>query len=319
MKRIIVISILSICLGVGLSNLGTDTAWAEEVTEAQEVTEVTRKGFLGENIYATMGLQSGYITGHTKSHTSYPLLGYTGESELEYPLGNFFLGVEGVLGLKNSENGKQDRARLAIGWLTNVGADSGTMKDSDLVNGYLWSYTESDSELKAHIVDVSAIYNFWPLKTISIGPMIGYRYQYFDFNIYNYSGTQLGIPISGSGHVLDYTVKYHISYYGLNSDFLFRDTLWFNSRVAFTYAFANDRDDHLLRQTRYEASCDGPGVLANINANWEFLPNWLLQAGGEYTYIDTEGKQDVFDSGGAYVGQTDAEVTYSAWILKYRF
>lgn len=321
MKRSITISILFICLGIAISNLGTETAWAEEVTEA------TQKGFFGENnIYATMGLRSGGITGYTKYHTSFPVQGYTGESELEFPLGNFFLGLEGILGLKNSENDKQDRARLAIGWLTNVGGDSGTMKDSDWIDGYLWGYTESDSELRAHIVDVSGIYNFWPLETISIGPMIGYRYQYLDFNIYNYTGICEGTPISGSGHVLDYTVKYHIPYWGLNSDLLFRDTFWFNSRVAFTYAFANDRDDHLLTQALREASCDGPGVLANINANWEFLPNCLLQVEGEYTYINADGTQDLSYYGGALAGFTatvDDEITYSAWIisayLKYRF
>jgi len=269
-----------------------------------------------------MGLRSGGITGYTKYHISFS----GGESELEFPLGNFFLGLEGVLGLKNPENDKQDRARLAIGWLTNVGGDSGTMKDSDWSDGYLWGYTESDSELRAHIVDINAIYNFWPLQTISIGPMIGYRYQYFDFNIWNYSGTYYGIPVSGSGHVLDYTVKYYIPYYGLNSDFLFRDTFWFNSRLAFTYAFVNDRDDHLLTQALREASCDGPGVLANINANWEFLTNWLLQVGGEYTYINADGMQDLSYYGGPYAGYTatvDDEITYSAWIisayLKYRF
>ena len=295
-----------------------EAALAEEL----KATKAARKEFL-------MGLRLGGITGHSKYHISFP----GGESELEFPLGNFFLGLEGALVLKNPKNDRQDKARLAIGWLTNVGGDSGTMKDSDWSDGYLWGYTESDSQLRAHIVDVSGIYNFWPLETISIGPMIGYRYQYFDFNIWNYSGTYYGIPVSRSGHVLDYTVKYHIPYYGLNSDFLFRDTFWFNSRVAFSWAFANDRDDHLLRYKLSEASCDGPGVIVNINANWEFLPNWLLQVGGEYTYINAEGEQDQSwygDDPGTAVDETgwaitgiDDKITYSAWIisayLKYKF
>ena len=109
------------------------------------------------------------------------------ESELEFPLKTFLLGVEGGWGYQNSQ--KQDKLRLSAKWLTNIDHGSGKMKDSDWIEGDdhpgLDIYSESDIELKAHIVDVNVIYNFWLIKQLSIGPIVGYRFNYFKYDVSN--------------------------------------------------------------------------------------------------------------------------------------
>ncbi|MBL7085038.1 MAG: hypothetical protein ISS43_02895, partial [Candidatus Omnitrophica bacterium] len=124
------------------------------------------KKYFGEGaeyVYATLGLQSGYITGDTTYHITFAedVLGFvfSGESELEFPLDNFLLGVEGVLGYKDFRNDKRDKARLSVSWFTDVSSDAGKMQDSDWLNNnydilYTGSthpgldiYSESDTDL----------------------------------------------------------------------------------------------------------------------------------------------------------------------------
>lgn len=279
---------------------------------------------LGENLYGMFGMKYGYISGDTTYHISFA----GGESELEFPLGNSLLGIEAALGYRGPYNEKQDRARLTLGWYTNVDNDAGTMKDSDWdAAGSLWGYTESNTEVRVHIIDLNYIFNFFPAESISIGPMAGYRYQKFDYDIIDYWGTYYGVPSSYSGKCLEYEVTYNIWYLGLSTDILLGDKFQLNLRGGYSpWANAEDRDDHLLTYALREASCDGDAYLINLNANWKFLPNWLLQVGGEYIDIDTEGTQHLYYYAGPYAGYTadvDDKITSSSWlisaILNYRF
>lgn len=73
-----------------------------------------------------------------------------------------------------------------------------------------------------------------------------------------------------------------------------------------------------------KGDCDGDAYLVNINANWEFLPNWLLQVGGEYMDIDTDGTQHQTEYNPySDLGTVDDKITASYWlfstVVKYRF
>jgi len=342
MKKLILLGLASffalpilICLIGSSNNLRIETAWAEEIAQ--------KRFLLGENIYTTLGLQSGYITGDTTYHINFSeeVLGtvYSGESELEFPLDNFLWGIEGGLGYRNINNEKQDRARLTLSWFTNIDNDAGTMKDSDWLNDaydiyYTGSphpgldmYTESDADLDTNIIDINGVYNFCPTENISIGPMIGYKYQKFEYGINGYWGTYYDVPVSGSGKVLDYEVTYHIPYFGLSTDFLLGDKFQTNLRFGYSpWASAKDRDDHLLTYALRKADCDGDAYLINLNASWKFLPAWILQVGGEYVNIDTKGTQHLFYYAGSSAGSTadvDDKITSSSWLIsavvKYKF
>jgi outer membrane protease len=319
----------------------------EESESLRNIREIIQLVF-GKYAYMTLGLQTGYITGNTTYHISFSeeVLGvvYNGDSELEFPLDNFLWGIEGGVGYKNINNEKQDRARLTLRWLTDVNNGAGKMKDSDWLNDaydiYYYGithpgldiYSESDADLDTNMVDVNYTFNFCPTENISIGSTIGYKYQKFKYDISNLNQVGYGpyeddYTGSVSGRVLDYKVEYKIPYLGLSTDLLLGDKFQLNLQFGYSpWADAKDRDDHLLRYKLSTADCDGDAYLINLNANWEFLPAWILQVGSEYVNIDTDGTQHQFFYAGDYVGTTydvDDKITSKYYLvnaaIKYAF
>ncbi len=297
------------------------------------------------NMRATLGLQTGYIRGDTTYHINFTeAVIYEGESELEFPLDNFLLGVEAALAYKNPYNEKQDRARLTLGWFTDITNDAGEMKDSDWLNDaydiYYYGtthpgldiYSESEADADVDIIDINYVFSFYPAENISIGPMVGYRYQKFEYEISDTNQVGYG-PYAGdyttyvTGNTLDYEVEYKIPYFGFNTNVLFGDKFQLNLRFGYSpSANAEDRDDHILRYKLSEGDCDGDAYIVNVDANWQFLPNWVLQISGEFTDIDTDGTQHQSYYAGPYVGVTsdvDDRITSCFWIasavVKYRF
>lgn len=276
-----------------------------------------------------VGLQSAYLKGDTTYHISFP----DGASELEFPLKTSLLGPELVFGYKNPQG--QEKIRLNVKWLTNIVRSSEKMKDSDWIEGDghpgLDIYSESDIKLKANIRDVDVIYNFWPAKNLSIGPMLGYKYKQFKYDVSDVNhvgyGPWTGYTVSVSGKALEYKVTYHIPYFGLNSDVLLGERFQTNMKLGYApWASAKDRDDHILRYKLSEASTHGYAYIANLNANWNFLPHWLIGVEGEYMKIHTTGTQHQSFYAGSYVGtiyDVDDKITSEQWLFSamvtYRF
>ncbi len=320
MKKGIIICIFFIFMGI--IHFRTETLWAQE------------KAFWDskKNLYATIGPQFGYINGDTTYHIGFP----GGASELEFPIDNALWGFEASLGYRNPYNDKQDRARLVLKFFSDIDNYAGKMKDFDWLDddGHsgLDIYSESDADLDAVIIDLYYIFNFSHSKTIGIGPMIGYRYQSFEYEISNTDQVGFG-PYSQSyttaipGRTLDYEVKYNIFYLGLNTDVIVKGNFKLNLRWGAGWVNAKDEDDHILRYKLSKGDSDGAVYLVNINANWEFLHNWILQLSGEYVDIDTDGTQhQEFYSPSIYTGweaDVDDKITSSLWMayvtLKYRF
>jgi outer membrane protease len=318
-KKWVTVFILSILFIIGSTEFGL-----------AQPDEKVRGEIDNGKLYLDIGLKSGYLRGDT----SYSISFAEGESELKFSLKTFLLGIEGGWGYRNPQ--KQDKLRLSVKWLTNIDHGSGKMEDSDWIEGDghpgLDIYSESDIESKAHIVDVNVIYNFWLIKQLSIGPIVGYRFQYFKYDVSNTDQVGYGpwAPVATvyvSGKTLNYKIEYHIPYFGLNSNVLFGKKLQANMRINYSpLTFARDRDDHLLRYKLSKGDTDGYAYIASIDGTWNFLPNWSLTIGDEYLKIRTTGTQYQVFYGGPFIGTTydvDDKITSSqlfiSAIISFRF
>jgi outer membrane protease len=340
MKRLIMIIILSMLFIIGNN---TANGLAKDLYEQVEYDPLAKRmgeGYpFGEGVLdVDFGLQFGAFKGDTTYRISFD----GGESELEFPLEAYLLGVNLGWGYRNAQ--KQEIVRGNLKWLTNVSDGKGVMKDSDWIDddasflgipGYDHPgkdiYSESDIKLRAHIVDINVAYNFWPTKYFSIGPLMGYRYQFYKYDVSdtNQVGYDLYDPFTAyvRGKTLEYEVTYHIPYFGLSSDLLFGKRFKTNLWAGYSpWAFAKDRDDHLLRYKLSEGETDGYAFIGNLNLNWNFATHFYLSVGGEYMKIHTTGTQDQSFYAGPYYGWTaevDDKITSEHWLLyemiTYRF
>ena len=293
MRRIAAIIGISILLTAS----GVDVGFSQDSpkVESVEPEAETRLTSNGGRVYLDLGIQSGYLKGDTTYHIDFP----GGASELEFPLETYLVGPELVWGYRNPQ--KQDQFVFKIKWLTNIDNGSGKMKDSDWLEGDghpgLDIYSESDVELQANILDVNVTYNLWPTKAWAIGPIVGYRYEKFEFNVKDteqvgYGPYAPGYTVAVSGKTLDYVVTYHIPYLGVSSSI--RLLKGFSAEINAGYSpitFAEDRDDHILRYKLSKGDTDGYSYFANANAVWNFLSHWFLIVGAEYLKIHTTGEQ----------------------------
>lgn len=265
-----------------------------------------------------------YINGVSTYHISFDnSWAYGGhcESELEWPIDNWFAGINLAVGTKgDSKNLNQTKGQFNLSLLGRISEDSGVIKDSDWIenDGYygypLHSgkdlYGECDADLEEGIIfDVSYAYNFSLNKNFSIGPIIGFRYTNLRWSAWNLVQRNYG-PYVADNHTdtngwewLRYEVSYRIPYVGVNSEILFGKNNQFRLNLNFSYSNwvdVNDKDTHLYpdwdaANPGYdydmisEGDSEGEAYIAKIECCWGFRPNWSLDLGGEYVDIDTEG------------------------------
>ncbi len=307
------------------------------------------KSFASE-IFAKIGPEVRYITGDSTYHISFDNSwadGGHGESELEWPLDNWFAGINYVGGTRGNHN--QIKHQLGLQVLGNISRNAGTMKDSDWIENDgadPWNYPihdgkdlygELDAKLENGLIfDVNYAYNFSLGKNFSIGPMIGYQYKKF-----KWSGRDLVQRNYGPYAADDYTdtngwewgryeVTYEMPYLGVNSEILFGKNNQFRVNLNFTYSDwvdVTDKDTHLYPSSDApgfdydmisKGDCDGEAYIARMEASWNFRPNWSLDIGGEYVDIDAEGslKQRHYINGslvGISSGSIEETVTSSQW------
>jgi len=236
---------------------------------------------------------------------------------LEFPLNNLMAGMSLIVGTRHEKNPRQTRGRFSLTWLRVVEKAAGTMKDSDWIeNDAAYDepphagrdiYTESDAQLRGTVFDMNYAHHFRLNNSWTLGPMIGYRSQRLEYEIYGYRGIWWTTPISGAGKVLGYEITYKIPYIGLISDLLFGKDSQFQLNLTIGYsdwAKAEDRDDHILRYKLSEGYCQGEAYLIKLNLDWKFYPNWILGLGAEYVDIDTSGVQYQSWYAGGNVGIT---------------
>jgi hypothetical protein len=268
--------------------------------------------------WADLGLSASLCTYRTFGQTTYEIsipqfdpeagIEYEFESELEFPLDTFMAGVDLSL---SGEFLTNTLWSVNLDLRKNLNDPSSSMTDKDRIGipaqrvTLTFISTESEAELSAIVVDVNVMLGLIGHPSFTLGGMLGYRYQDFDFEILGVKGWQLDEYLERvyfdefrGINVLDYDVTYHMPYIGLVGELKAPPKLALSGRIAYSpETRAEDRDDHILRNKLATSDCDGTSMIASIEGIW-FLSEpgqgllWQVVLGGEIVKIDTDGDQD---------------------------
>jgi len=228
-----------------------------------------------------------------------------GQSDLEFPFDIFTGGLQVSLG----EN-PAHRSRLSLtGTLRrNINNPDTPMTDSDRVNSWLVSYTESAAGLTAWETSLSVRLRILRGKRATLAAEVGYRFSRFSYKIYGLEGWyDAGWFGSGFGrqavvmdaglHVLDYRVSYHLPLVGLVTEVHPLEWLEAELGVHFSpHAYARDFDDHILRNKNARATASGTAASVGLNVQAN-LPSthtrheFFFELRLDWTRIETEGHQ----------------------------
>jgi outer membrane protease len=290
-----------------------------------------------ENNDFFVAAQAGRLSGNTLYHMSVASGVSSVDSELEFPLQTGLAGIK--LGYAAQDRPGRSRVKLALSWLQNTDSGSGSVKDSDWLSNdqdilEVGSphpgkdiYSESDMELKARLIEVQAVFGQRLGKTVEIGPMAGFKYQQFKYDVSDVNQVGYG-PYAASytgsvaGPVATYEVEYQMFYVGLSADFR-APSFTATAGLAFAPAVvAEDRDDHILRSKLSTGKATGFAYLASLGADWDLLLsrdlNVTFGINGEYLRISTQGTQDQTFYAGANAGESyslDDKITSEQLLL----
>jgi len=229
-----------------------------------------------------------------------------GESELEFPLDVFLVGVDMRI------KGKIKTGEL---WSVNLGASrsvnnpSSYVKDSDWIGlpEYKWrekySFTESDAELKALLIYVEGRFGLVTKPDFVLELLGGYEYQDFSFEVFGIRGWQgfetdiVYFDTLQETNVGDYDVTYHILYGGVGAYLKISPRLSLEAKGSFSpRVIAKDHDDHILRNKTCDGDCSGRAFKLGTNLRWIIFEtpsksSWSMAFGFDYLKIDTKGTQ----------------------------
>ncbi len=248
-----------------------------------------------------LGVSSAYLSGIHTYHISY-YQGRSGvESELEFPLKTYLLGLEGRI----YPEGKKWIFKFGV--FKNIDNGSGRLKNSDWlsddIDTYLYGiahpgkdiYSELAIDLNALMYNVSFTYNILASKDFNLGPVGGFWHEDFrfkagDVNQVGYGPYDRDYTIFIPGEALHYRIRYEFIYGGLDSEFS-RANIIFGLKGGLGYVFARDRDDHLLRYKLAEAEADGLGAFFTLNTVYNPFKDLYLKASGQHLRFKTRGTQ----------------------------
>jgi outer membrane protease len=286
----------------------------------------------------TFGIGIGYLNGNTLYHiSSYDVTGQGIESELEFPLKTLLFSIQG--GYLSKDLKGRDEVKITLQWLMNIDNGSGQLKDSDWATDAvdiaivgashpgLDIFSTSDIKLKANIFDLRASYNNWLSDTLSVGPLGGFLYENFHFDASNvnqvgygpYAATYTG---THPGLVLTYQVTYAVPYLGVHSQIQLGHQFQTIIDLGYSpWAWAEDKDDHVLRQKVSKASTTGKAYLATATMQWNIRDNDCIQVGGQYLKIDTTGTQTqtFYDGSGMIITGIGDKITSEQISLTFLF
>jgi len=170
-------------------------------------------------------------------------------------------------------------------------------------------YSESDMQLKADIIELRAVFSRDIGSKASIGPMAGFKYQKFSYDISNVNQVGYGpyntptYTVSVPGLVGTYEVAYDIFYVGISGDFKSGEVFTATAQAAIApFAQAEDRDDHILRSKLSTCTAAGIAYFLSLGAQWKLSRVWTTGITGEYLNISTEGTQHQYFYGGSLRG-----------------
>jgi len=252
------------------------------------------------------------VSGYTEYHIKFPDNGFEGHSILAFPLDGYSGGVNiswkkmiakskgqsyGFDFLMETIFAQPKEAMVDSDWVTFVG-------DDDPANRWVFSATESNAELVSFGFNCRANY-VYPMNQFSSCVFgMGYRYQSYYYDVRGLSGWQedayyhyIILPEYYENlNVIDYKVKYHLPYVGLDINLKNREGMSLIIGGNYYFAWASDFDDHLLRYLNAESHCSGGGYTLSGATKikvFTFKDGRTLLLGGSYdlTRIKTTGTQ----------------------------
>lgn len=271
-------------------------------------------------LYFTMGFESRYLSGSTTYHISFDDSwdrGGHGESELEFPVGNYFAGFN--MSVYSTLEGSPLRTdtKFEARYLAAISGYAGVMKDSDWIENDLALcgskctentsgrdlYTESEDTLTSgRLLDVKVLRNFWLNDSFALGMLMGYRYYEVNHDVKGCKGTYWGVPVSCvDASVLDYRAEHSMPYVGLGVEFIHKRRF----RTTFMFAYSgwvsiDDRDVHLYPDSDTATynidkvstcNCSGSAYLISLDTGWAITDGVGIFLQGDYMDVEADGYQ----------------------------
>ncbi len=273
-----------------------------------------------DRLYFTMGFESRYLSGSTTYHISFDDTwdrGGHGESELEFPVANYFAGFN--MSIYSTMDGSPLRVDRSFGmsYLAAISGYAGVMKDSDWIENDLALcgskctentpgrdlYTESEDRLSSgRLLDVNVLKNFWLNPSFALGLLLGYRYYEVNHDVRGCSGTYWGVPVSCvDASVLDYRAEHSIPYVGLNMELLHGRGVHTNLNLIYSgWVSIDDRDVHLYPDSDTATynidkvstcNCSGTAYMVRLKTRWTIGDGVGIFVEGDYMDVEAEGYQ----------------------------
>lgn len=252
-------------------------------------------GLCSHKVHAGTTLSAGADAGALSGFTSYriggieydPIYGYySWASKLEWPIDSV---VAGPYLSVNADN----KILVDVSLRTNLGDETGKIKDSDYINGYRFIYSESDTRMEMYDFNLRGRINLSRDQKNTVGIIGGYRYQDFSFEARDLEQTSLIPEYNGSesGVVVKYDVEYSIPYVGLAiTSLIGPDTLLeFSGQLGFVTV--KDVDDHVLRYKKSTGHGTGESIGLSGSITHDLTPTSYIRLFAEYTMIEADGKQ----------------------------
>lgn len=232
-------------------------------------------------------------------------------SELRFPLDTYV--IKGQVDLSLFE-----KWGVIFNLETNPADGTGQMEDSDWgvwdgsAANSLDIYSESNSDLSMLAFEGKLTYQIYQgyygqntlsaekanpgiIFTYHVG--LGYKYQKFDFDIYDveesYPSTPAVPDSYTDGLAMIYEAEFQIPYLELGMEMALRDKFALGLNVAYApYIAFQDKDQHLLRSkvNTSDHGWDGDALMVHLDMRYSFYRNWYLQADIDATKIESNGK-----------------------------
>ena len=215
------------------------------------------------------------------------------------------------------------RVRLSLEASMNLTEDAGTMEDSDYMTEWnpnqLDVYSKSDAEMEMLIVRAGVLYNIAEGKIWSIAAGAGFMYQDFSYECYDFDQWYPSEPWAPHDYYrglgITYDVTYSIPYLQVAGELTLKDKFEISAGLGIApYVYAEDRDNHVLREIIAEGEYDGVALLVSIVSRYNLSRHWFVEAGLTGTGIAAEGAQENYVPV-EWSHTTDAELTSSQGIF----
>ncbi|MDP1854292.1 MAG: omptin family outer membrane protease [Candidatus Omnitrophota bacterium] len=245
-----------------------------------------------DEIELEVTLKIGYIAGDT----TYDFDNHV--SELMFPFDNWMGGANVNAGFK--------KFSLNIDFWAPIDKEANSkMTDKDWFSATLISSTESRADMDAVIAEGYVRYDFYegiaprniePLALlasdgIKLGALIGYKYERFDYDLYDLYDRILGVMSYQDEHIGTYKIQYYFPYVGLAADIL-RKEFKFSMNLKYSpLPTAKDVDNHLLRSLTFYGDYDKPkyAFMFGIEGIWGLMHNWNFGLGLDGTFARIDG------------------------------